>query len=85
MAAVPSAVILEPTKIKSLTVFVIFPAICHEVMKPDAMTFIFQTLSFKPAFSCSSFTFIRKLFSSYLSYSNVRLIPRLHKPYTLCG
>ena len=34
----PSAVILEPQKIKSLTVF---PSICHEVMGPDAMIFVF--------------------------------------------
>ena len=34
----PSAMILEPPKIKSVTVF---PSICHEVMGPDAMIFIF--------------------------------------------
>ena len=33
----PSAVILEPPKIKSLTVFTVSPSICHEVMGPDAM------------------------------------------------
>ena len=33
----PSAVILEPKKIKSLTVFIVSPSICHEVMGPDAM------------------------------------------------
>ena len=33
----PSAVILEPQKIKSLTVSIVFPSICHEVMGPDAM------------------------------------------------
>ena len=37
----PSAVILEPRKIKSVTVCIIFPSICHEVMGPDAMIFIF--------------------------------------------
>ena len=37
----PSAVILEPKKIKSLTVFIVSPSICHEVMGPDAMIFIF--------------------------------------------
>ena len=31
----PSAVILEPKKIKSLIVSIIFPSICHEVMGPD--------------------------------------------------
>ena len=37
----PSAVILEPPKIKSLTVSIISPFICHEVMGPDAMIFVF--------------------------------------------
>ena len=37
----PSAVILEPRKIKSLTVSFVSPSICHEVMGPDAMIFIF--------------------------------------------
>ena len=32
-----SAVILEPKKIKSLTVFIVSPSICHEVMGPDAV------------------------------------------------
>ena len=32
----PSAVILEPKKIKPLTVFIVSPSICHEVMGPDA-------------------------------------------------
>ena len=54
----PSAVILEPRKIKSATVS---PSICHEVMGPDAMILVFWILSFKPAFSLSSFTFIKRL------------------------
>ena len=33
----PSAVILEPKKIKSATVSTVSPSICHEVMGPDAM------------------------------------------------
>ena len=33
----PSAVILEPPKIKSDTVSTVSPSICHEVMGPDAM------------------------------------------------
>ena len=36
----PSAVILEPPKIKSLTVSTVSPSICHKVMGPDAMIFI---------------------------------------------
>ena len=37
----PSAVILEPKKIKSLTVSTVSPAICHEVMGWDAMILVF--------------------------------------------
>ena len=37
----PAAVILEPKKIKSLTVSIVASSICHEVMGPDAMIFIF--------------------------------------------
>ena len=37
----PSAVILEPKKIKPVTVSIVSPSICHEVMGPDAMAFIF--------------------------------------------
>ena len=35
-----SAVILEPTKIKSVTVSIISPSICHEVMGLDAMILV---------------------------------------------
>ena len=62
----PSAVILEPKKIKFLTVSIVSPSICQEVLGPDAMIFILQMMSFKPAFSLSSFTFIKRLFSSSL-------------------
>ena len=37
----PSAVILEPPRIKSVTVFIVSPSICHEVMGPDAMILSF--------------------------------------------
>ena len=37
----PSAVILEPPKIKSDTVSTLSPSICHEVMRPDAMILVF--------------------------------------------
>ena len=37
----PSEVILEPKKIKPVTVSTVYPFICHEVMGPDAMIFIF--------------------------------------------
>ena len=37
----PSAVLLEPKKVKSVSVFIVHPSICHEVMGPDAMTLVF--------------------------------------------
>ena len=37
----PSAVILEPQKIKSATISTVSPSICHEVMEPDAMILVF--------------------------------------------
>ena len=61
----PSAAILEPRKIKSATVSTISPSICHEVMGPDAMILVFRMLSFKPTFSLSSLTYIKRLFSSF--------------------
>ena len=63
----PSAVILEPPKIKSVTVSIVSPSICHEVMEPDAMILVFWMLCFKPTFSLFSFTFIKRLFSFSLS------------------
>ena len=58
----PSAVILEPIKLKSVTVSTVSPSICHEVMGPDAMILVFWMLSFKPTFSLLFFSFIRSLF-----------------------
>ena len=69
----PSAVILEPPKTKSDTVSTVSPSISHEVMGPDAMILIFWMLSFKPTFSLSSFTFIKRLFSSS-SLSAIRVV-----------
>ena len=37
----PSVVILEPKKIKSVTVYIVLPSICYEVIGPDAMIFVF--------------------------------------------
>ena len=41
----PSAVILEPPKIKSATVSSVSPSVCHEVMKPHAMILVFWMLT----------------------------------------
>ena len=68
-----SAVILEPKKIKSVTVSIVSPSICHEVMGPDTMIFVFWMFSVKPAFSVSSLTFIKRLFSSS-SLSAIRVV-----------
>ena len=37
----PSAVILEPRKIKSDTISIVSPSTCHEVMGPNAMILVF--------------------------------------------
>ena len=70
----PSAVILKPKKIRSVTVFTVYPPICLEVMVLNAMIFVFWMSSFKPAFSLSSRTFIKRLFSSFL-LSAIRVMP----------
>ena len=66
----PYAVILEPPKIKSDTVST---SIFHEVMGPDAMILVFWMLSFKPTFSLSSFTFIKR-FCNSSSLSAIRVV-----------
>ena len=50
-----------------------FSSICHEVMGLDAMIFVFWTLSFKPSFSLSSFTLIKRPFS-YSLLSAIRVV-----------
>ena len=66
------AVILEPPKVKSITVPIVSPSICHEVMGLDAMILVFWRLNFKSIFWLSSFTFIKRLFSS--SLSDIRVV-----------
>ena len=69
----PSAVILSPKK-WNLTLFLHSPHLCcHEVIGPDAVIFVFWMLSFKPAFLLSSFTFIKRFFSSS-SFSAIRVM-----------
>ena len=62
----PSAVILEPPKIKSDMVSIVSSSISHEVMGPGAMIFVFWMLSFKP------------LFHSLLSLSSRGFLAPLH-------
>ena len=72
----PSAVILEPKKLKSVTVSSVYPSIlpwsdgtkCHD------LSFL---KSFKPTFSFSSFTFIKRLFSSS-SLSAIRVVSSVY-------
>ena len=69
----PFAMILEHPKIKSDIVSTVSPSVYHEAMGPDAMILFFSMLSFKPTFSLSSFTFIKRLFSSS-SLSTIRVV-----------
>ena len=69
----PSAVILEPRKIKPLTLSIVSPFICHEVVSPGAVILVFSMLSFKPTFSLSFFIFIKRLFS-YSLLSPIRVV-----------
>ena len=69
----PSAAILEPPQNKFCHCLHCFPIYLHEVMGPDAMILVFWMLSFKPAFSLCSFTFIKRLFSSSL-LSAIRVV-----------
>ena len=70
----PSAVILEPGKIRSNTVSTVSPSISHEVMGEDAIIFFSWILSLKPTFSLSTFTFIKRLCSSS-SISTISVLP----------
>ena len=60
----PSAVILEPPKIKADTISTVSPSISHEVMGPDAMILVFALLS--------------QLFISPLSFSSTGFLVPLH-------
>ena len=65
-----SAVILDPKKIKSLTVSIVSPSICHEVMGPDAMILVFWMLSFKPTFFTLLFHFHQETFEFLIAFSH---------------
>ena len=65
----PFAVILVPQNMKSVTVSTVFPSNGHEVdgTRCNDLSFLNVDLSFlnvEPTFSLSSFTFIKRLFSS---------------------
>ena len=69
-----STVILGPKKIKSVTISIVSPPICHEVMGLNAMMSFFEYQVLSQLFPLSSFTFFKKLFSS-TSLSAVRVVP----------
>ena len=66
----PSAVILEPQKIKSVTVSIVSPCICHEVMGSEGMIIVSWMLSFKPTFSLSIFR--QWSWTSHLPWASLR-------------
>ena len=73
VAAVTICSDLEPKKIKSVTLSIVSPSTCHEVMGPDTMVLLFWMLSFSQLFPLPSFTFIKRLFSSSL-LSAIRVV-----------
>ena len=77
----PSEMILEPPKLKSATLSIVSPSICHEVMGPDAMILVFWCWVIRQLFQCplftSSFTFIKRFFSSS-SLSALRVMSSAH-------
>ena len=66
MAAVTIHSDFGAQKIKAVTVSIVSTSVFHEVMGPGAMIFGFWKLSFKPEFSLSTYTFIKRLFNSSL-------------------
>ena len=79
----PSAVILEPQKIKSVTVYTFFPiylpwsdgTVCYDLS--------FLNVDFKPGFSLSSFTLIKRHFSSS-SLSAIRVVSSVYLMIPAC-
>ena len=73
MAAITICSDFGAPKIKSDTVSAVSPSISHEETGPDAMIIVCWMLSFKPNFSLSYFTFIKRFFSSS-SLSAIRVV-----------
>ena len=70
MAEVTICCYLEPKKIKTVTVSIVSPSICHEVMGPDAM--ILSFFSFK--LNLSSIFLSRKVESVYFTSFNLEIL-----------
>ena len=73
MAAVTICSDFGAQKIKSVTISIVSPSICHEEMGLDAMILFFWMLSFKPASSLSSLTLTNR-FPHSSSLSSVRVV-----------
>ena len=73
MAAVTICTDFGAPKYEVCHCFHCFPIYCHEGMELDAMILVFWMLSFKPTFSLSSFTFIKRPFSPS-SLSAIRVV-----------
>ena len=73
MAAVTLCSDFGAKKRKSVTTYTFRPSICHAAMGPDAIILAFLIFSLKPALSLSSFTLIKRLFSSS-SLSAIRMV-----------
>ena len=73
MAAITNYSDLGAQENKVFHCFHCFLICLHEVMILDTMILVFSMLSFKPAFSLSSFLFIKRLFSSS-SLSAIRVV-----------
>ena len=71
MATVTICSYFRAPQIKSVTVSIVSPSICHEVMGPDAIILVFECSVLSQPFQLSSFTFIKRLFSSLLSAKRV--------------
>ena len=69
----PSEVISEPQKIKSVTVSIVFPSICYEVMGPDAMILIMVGTSKIAPYEPHFLVFI-PLYSSLLYYTKIGFV-----------
>ena len=69
----PSAMILEPKKIKSVTVAIVSPSVCYEVIGSDDTIFVFLNVEFQASFFALLFHFHQELFSSS-SLSDRRLV-----------
>ena len=83
----PLEVVLEPKNMKSVSISFFSHFLpwsdgtgCHDVKGPYVIMLVFWKLSFKPAFSLFSFTFIKRLFSSS-SVSAIRMVSSARQGY----